>query len=298
MTKKLLLALLIPFIGIAQTQKQASEIQAKIRAGENERTIASPATQNIMVCNTVDIPYTQDFESAVVPAIPDCTTIENAGLGNNFETAANPGYGFGSTKVLRYSWNTANPANAWFYTAGLNLTAGTTYNISYRYGSAGSAAYTEKLKVHIGTAPAVASMSPTPLIDHPLVDNNVTPITDNLEYTPETTGVYYVGFNCYSNTDQFYLFVDDIAVTTNLGTAGFNTGNFSYYPNPVVDVLNLSYDKNIDSVTIYNLLGQAVIRTKVSAMNTQIDMRSLTKGSYFAEIRSGNAVEKVKVIKN
>ncbi len=296
MNKKLLFALLIPVFGMAQSQRPSSEILAKQLAAQTN-TIARPAeTESVLVCEPVDVPYNENFNSAVVPAMPDCTTLQNAGTGNDFVTATNPGYGF-TSKVLRYSWNTTSPANAWFFTRGINMTAGTTYNISYKYGSAGANVYTEKLKVHIGMAASVAGMNAVPLIDHPLVNNNVTPITDNLQFSPDVTGVYYVGFNCYSNTDQFYLFVDDIAVTTTLATGQFDSLQFSYSPNPVKDVLSFSCEKNIDGIRLYNLLGQMVVSQTVNSGTAQVDMRGLPKGNYFVEVSSNNETKTVKVIK-
>jgi hypothetical protein len=298
MIKKLLpLALLLPMLSVAQANKQSQEIQAKAIAAQ-EYVAPTVNTQRLLDCTASDVPYLEDFESVTVPGFGECTSLENAGTGNNWETAANPGYGFGTTQVMRYKWHTTSAANAWFYTNGLNLEAGQTYNISYRYGSAGANVYTEKLKVHVGTNTSAASMDPVPLIDHPLVNNNVTPLVDNLTFTPATSGVYFIGFNCYSNIDQFYLFVDDIAVSAVLATNSFDTVALNYYPNPVRDVLNIDARQQLDSVTIYNLLGQMVSQTAVGSEKAQIDLRSLPKGNYLAKVVSGKSERTFKVSKN
>lgn len=292
--KQLLLLLAIPALGISQNH--ISEQQAKAIAAQMSFTASPAPAENVLICEPVDLPYSENFETAAVPAMPNCTTLENAGSGNNFTTMQNPGYGF-TSKTLTYHWHTTNAANAWFFTRGLNLTAGTTYNISYRYGSAGANVYTEKLKVHIGTSASVAGMDPAPLIDHPLVNNNVTPITDNLQFTPSVTGVYYVGFNCYSNIDQFYLFVDDVAVSTTLGTNSFDALKFTYSPNPAKDVLNLSAEKTIDSVTLYNLLGQKVMAVKAGMEHVTLDVQQLPKGNYLMEVTGGGESKTVKIVK-
>lgn len=294
MKKQLLLLLAFPVLGISQNG--ISEQQAKVIAAQMSFSASPAPSENVLVCEPVDVPYSENFETATVPAMPDCTTLENAGTGNNFTTMQNPGYGF-TSKTLTYHWHTTSAANAWFFTRGLNLTAGTTYNISYRYGSAGANVYTEKLKVHIGTSASVAGMNATPLIDHPLVNNNVTPITDNLQFTPSVTGVYYVGFNCYSNIDQFYLFVDDVAVSTTLGNNSFDSLKFTYSPNPTKDILTLSADKTIDSVTLYNLLGQKVMAAKGGSNNVTVDMQQLPKGNYLVEVSAGGESKTVKIIK-
>lgn len=296
MKKLLPLLLFFPLAALAQNQNIGSEQQAKAMAAQQENPALMQSPQNVLVCEPVDAPYNENFESAVVPGMPECSTLQNAGTGNNFTTISSPGYGF-TSKTLNYRWNTSSAANAWYFTRGINMTAGTAYNISYRYGSAGSTAFTEKLKVHIGTAATVAGMDAAPLIDHPLVNNNVTPITDNLQFTPGTTGVYYIGFNCYSNPDQFYLFVDDIAVSTNLAASEFDIAGLSYFPNPVKDIAFFQAENNIDSVTLINMLGQKVLTVKAASRQVEVDLGSLPKGNFLAEIVSGNKKKTINLIK-
>lgn len=159
-------------------------------------------------CNSTGIPYIQDFESAVVPAIPTCTIRENVGTGNNWITSSAPGAGF-TSKTLQYSYNSTNAANAWFYTQGINLTAGTSYQIAYKYGSSATA-YTEKMKVAFGTSPSSTAMTTT-LATHASINQGA--LQNNLViFTVPSTGVYYFGFNVYSAIDQAYLYVDDINI--------------------------------------------------------------------------------------
>lgn len=160
------------------------------------------------LCDATDVPYLLNFEEVTTPALPICTSVAQAGTGNLWVTANNPGYGY-TSKVLRYGWNSTNPANTWFYTQGVNLQAGVSYRISYNYGGA-STSYVEKLKVAYGTAPGAASMTNV-LADHSNI-NQLGPIYSDIDFIPTTSGVYYFGFNAYSATNQFYLIVDDILV--------------------------------------------------------------------------------------
>lgn len=151
------------------------------------------------LCGSTTISYTQDFESVTTPAIPSCTTIQNAGSGNNWITASPAANGF-TTKVLEYSFNSSNAANAWFYTQGLNLTSGTSYRLTFNYGNNASTTYIEKLKVAYGST-AVNTAMTNPLADYPSI-NDATIHTTTIDFTPATTGVFYIGFNCYSAADQ------------------------------------------------------------------------------------------------
>lgn len=157
------------------------------------------------LCDPQDIPYTQDFESVTTPALPACTSVQTISA-NAWATNSPAAYGF-TNKALRFAYSTSAAANAWFFTKGLNLTAGTSYRIAYKYGSAG---FNERMKVMYGTAPTAASMT-LPLADH----NGFTtsPLNNFVDFIPATSGVYYFGFNAYSVANQFWIFLDDISIT-------------------------------------------------------------------------------------
>ncbi|MBE99590.1 MAG: hypothetical protein CMP77_06365 [Flavobacterium sp.] len=169
----------------------------------------SPSVSFTTLCDATSIPYTQDVESVTTPAIPACITIQNAGTGNNWTTINNPGYGF-ANKTFRYSYNSTNAANAWFYTQGLSLTGGVSYRVAYKYGN-NSTFYTEKLRVSYGNAANAAAMTNV-LANHPTI-NTAASTTTFVDFTPATTGVYYIGFQAYSAADQDQLYVDNISVT-------------------------------------------------------------------------------------
>ena len=69
------------------------------------------------------------------------------------------------------------------------------------------------------------------------------------------------------------------------------------YPNPVNDVLNISLDKEITIVSIYNLLGQEVLSKSVNSNETSIDVADLTTGTYLIKVTSNNEVKTLKIVK-
>lgn len=160
------------------------------------------------LCNSATVPYSQNFETATPPAIPLCTSVENAGTGNLWTVYNNPGYGF-TSNTLRYSYHVTNNANAWFYTQAITLNSGTSYRITFKYGN-NSTTYTEKLKVAYGPSSTYTAMTNV-LLDFPSI-NQSTPQDASFDFTPATTGEYYFGFNAYSDADQFSLYVDDIVI--------------------------------------------------------------------------------------
>lgn len=91
-----------------------------------------------------------------------------------------------------------------------------------------------------------------------------------------------------------------LAVTAgaDLVAPSFEINNLRYYPNPVLDVLNVSYSEAIQGVQLYNMLGQLVYNRSTSSALVQIDMTSLATGTYILEVTVKGIVKNVKVIKN
>jgi len=77
-----------------------------------------------------------------------------------------------------------------------------------------------------------------------------------------------------------------------------NTKNsIKIYPNPVLDYVNINYSSKIESVEIYNVAGQKVATKSWNADSGTMDMRNLAPGMYIINLKSGNDVKAVKVIK-
>ena len=87
------------------------------------------------------------------------------------------------------------------------------------------------------------------------------------------------------------------AYDASLSAASFDTANFVAYPNPVKDVLNLSYKTAISNVKVINLLGQEVLNTKANTNEVQVNMSALTAGAYIVNITVEDTVHTIKVIK-
>ena len=80
------------------------------------------------------------------------------------------------------------------------------------------------------------------------------------------------------------------AYDASLGNNSFDNTNFSYYPNPVKNTLNLSYNQEISNVEVFNLLGQKVSSYVINASAAQIDMSNLSKGAYMVRVTSNNCL--------
>ncbi|WP_051197446.1 Ig-like domain-containing protein [Flavobacterium soli] len=121
-------------------------------------------------------------------------------------------------------------------------------------------------------------------------DGNVLPST-----TVITTGtVYYV-----SQTVGGCESADRLMITAgvDLRTPGFDTANLKYYPNPVSDILTVTYSGTIESIEVFNVLGQRVYQKTHNAQEVKIDMSNLASGNYIVNVVSNGLVKNLKVIK-
>lgn len=119
-----------------------------------------------------------------------------------------------------------------------------------------------------------------------------------LELTGRTPGeTLYIGVYRWGNggdAGEFQLAAYDASL---LATDSFNSGAFAAYPNPVTDVLNLSYTKEINDVAVYNMLGQQVYAKTLNAKNAKVDLSFLNTGNYIVKLTSDNEVKTLKVMK-
>lgn len=103
-------------------------------------------------------------------------------------------------------------------------------------------------------------------------------------------GTYNITFN---RSTLAFSFTNALAVNK------FETNKFSVYPNPTNNSWNFtSANSEISSLRIVDMLGKTVLSKKASSKEVSVDASSLSKGMYFAEIVSGDAVQTVKVMKN
>src|SRR5690554_1090622 len=95
-----------------------------------------------------------------------------------------------------------------------------------------------------------------------------------------------------SNTKKGYAKVYDLSGV--LSSDKFTKINFTVYPNPATEVLNIEFqgDVALENVTIYNNLGQ---RIKTITHNT-VDVSTLAKGLYFVEVTTNQGKASKKVI--
>ncbi len=71
----------------------------------------------------------------------------------------------------------------------------------------------------------------------------------------------------------------------------------NYYPNPVVDFINISNDTKIRNVEVYGAAGQRLADENINAEKGSVDMRALPSGMYVLKVNTEKGSESIKVMK-
>lgn len=101
-----------------------------------------------------------------------------------------------------------------------------------------------------------------------------------------------------TNNSEGPFTLDISSSNVTLDVEGFEVNSaFTFYPNPVKNTLTLTAQNNIEQVTVFNMLGQAVLKLAPNTTTSEVDMTTLGSGTYFAQITINDIVKTVKVVK-
>ncbi|WP_218157950.1 fibronectin type III domain-containing protein [Pustulibacterium marinum] len=131
-------------------------------------------------------------------------------------------------------------------------------------------------------------------------DNGVTiPNNSDIQLTDVNALVegemYYIQVDYTGEAGTFGIEVIDLATNA---IKGAEHVEFSYYPNPVkYHKLNLQANMPINSIEVYNMLGQNVLYLTPESTTYTIDMKQLASGNYIIKVMVGEYMKTIKISK-
>ncbi len=153
------------------------------------------------------------------------------------------------------------------------------------------------------------------VIDHPALNGNpnatfvfqhywgVNGASSQIEID-KVLSAWYTGTNWAIYTEDESDMPEGVAVdiiVANQDVLGVSDNEFTnqvtMFPNPAKDVVNISTQKQINTIRIYNLLGQEVLYVKGNSNTMQVNTSNLTTGNYIVKVEAGNAVKTLKLTK-
>ncbi len=162
------------------------------------------------LCTAGSIPYSQNFDGVTAPALPSCIIVENVNASNTWGNLSTPAaFIIGAPNSMVYAYNSTVAADDWFYLQGLNLTAGVSYRLTFKWKS--NPSFPERFEVKYGTAANAASMTTGTLYTNTNAASS-TVITEAIDFIPSSSGTFFIGFHCNSIADQDFLAIDDVTV--------------------------------------------------------------------------------------
>ena len=93
------------------------------------------------------------------------------------------------------------------------------------------------------------------------------------------------------------LYFSDVPPTA-LGINEFETKEFKVFPNPSKGQWTVNSNTIMSSIELYDVLGKQVMLMNPEANSIKIDASNLSKGLYFARIKTNDAIKTIKLIKN
>lgn len=83
-----------------------------------------------------------------------------------------------------------------------------------------------------------------------------------------------------------------------IGIAELELEGFSFYPNPAKDHITLKAESQIESIQMFNIIGQRVLDVQVGANETQINLTNLAPGMHLMKVTVNGQTGTYRVIKN
>ena len=250
-------------------------------------------------------PYTQNFDT-LVPGqpLPCGITVLDANA-DGATWAINRTAPYSGTNAIRYTSALSNSqmANDWFFTPGLTTTAGTRYQVAFRYRGEGIAnspsAYTESLEVKAGPA-ATAAGQTTALYANAAITNTSYALANGaaapaVAVWQPGAGTQYLGFHAISAANQGNIYIDDLSISTVLATtSAVLLRAVTVFPNPStnglfdLDIHGANAKGSLD-VQVVNTLGQRVYTGSARDNYTnRLDLSALAPGIYHLLVRDGD----------
>ncbi len=204
------------------------------------------------------------------------------------------------TNLMLTANSTTAVSNSWAYTRAISLAAGeqVTVNFKTRLYTAAAAADNMSLNVTVGNTQTTAGQ--TTVIGSVTASDATAYTPQSVTWTAPSAGIYYFGFNNNSpqGTNQTYLMFDTLDISSVLSTNNYLLSKLSIYPNPAVDVVNVSNDSiQINSIEMTDLNGRIVKNQKIGATQGQVSISDLATGVYMMKIITAQGTATKKIVK-
>jgi len=158
----------------------------------------------------------------------------------------------------------------------------------------------ERYSVYVATGNQIADFTASPITVFENLDN-----TDasgawgnrSLDISVLAGNTVYIAFRHWASVFQDQINLDDMFISGTLGVNDFDVNSFKHFYNADSDNLTLKSNISLDTIEIYNILGQQVLHKNLSQTEEVINLSTLKDGLYIAQVKVDNAIQTIKFLK-
>ncbi|MBJ6369405.1 T9SS-dependent choice-of-anchor J family protein [Snuella sedimenti] len=254
------------------------------------------------------LPVTENFDDSSVIGV--CwNVLDQDGDGNNWYWREY-GSSYGGYKCLTSrSWSSSqgnlNPDN-WVYSYGIDLNAFSTddtIEVTWKIRAENASFAHEYYTMYAATGNSISDFEASPVKISEYADEVGAAgvfATRSLNVSALAGNTVYLAFRHENiSGSQFLLNLDDVSISTSLlGIDDLEKNNFTHTYNPIDKTLTLnSNGLPLNSLQVFNTLGQQVISQKLDYTEEIINLSYLTKGIYICMVEIENLKRTFKFIK-
>ena len=184
-----------------------------------------------------------------------------------------------------------NQANDYFFSTCLGLDAANVYQLDFYYRNF-SPAYQANMEVILCTDQDPATAVST-LVPSMLVNTSIWTLSSSSIYLADgASGNYYIGWHVTGQDSSTSLKIDDIDIYFSGPNAlpVVNSAALTIYPNPTSGMVSVRGIKELTEITVYDMLGNAVLVQTANAGTLALDLRSQPQGVYSVVMRADKSV--------
>lgn len=236
----------------------------------------------------VTIPYASSYEFYE----PEWKILNIAGTPGGWSIISNGVYSYsGLANAVCYTPS----SDDWLISTCLSLQAGVDYEVSLwtktRIGG------NESFSIMLGQSPDANGLT-TKLKDVAVLSD--TYFSVKAPFTVTSNGTYYVGIHANSPNSTMDFYIDDFMVDdVFVGIENVDTiQKIEIFPNPASSSININSSFIMNSIRIYDVIGQQILLIKPNINQINLDISSFKNGMYYLEIESQNKKIAKKLIIN